>query len=88
MRRLEADRQVHRRDQEDLTAPQARGLGIARKILRGLEAGARSLKMKRVRLDTNRALTEAHALYRGEGYHEVERFNDNPYAHHWFSKTL
>lgn len=70
------------------TAPHARGLGIARRILRRLEAGARDLRLKQVRLDTNRALKEAHALYRGEGYSEVPRFNDNPYAHHWFWKRL
>jgi hypothetical protein len=41
-----------------------------------------------VRLDTNGALTEAIALYRSAGYREVEPFNDNPYAHHWFEKPL
>ena len=70
------------------TAPSARGLGVARKIVRRLEAAARDLGLKRVRLDTNRALTEAQALYRAEGYREVERFGDNPYAHHWFAKEL
>ena len=41
-----------------------------------------------MRLDTNGALTEAIALYRSVGYREVEPFNDNPYAHHWFEKSL
>ena len=41
-----------------------------------------------VRLDTNRSLTEAQALYRSAGYVEVPRFNDEPYAHHWFEKRL
>ena len=70
------------------TAPSARGMGIARRMLRTLEAAAREKGLKAVRLDTNRALTEAHALYRSEGYREVARFNDNPYAHHWFEKRL
>jgi DNA-binding MarR family transcriptional regulator/predicted GNAT family acetyltransferase len=70
------------------TAPAARGLGVARRIVRKLEAAAREMGLKAVRLDSNRALTEAHALYRKEGYREVERFNDNPYAHHWFAKEL
>jgi GNAT superfamily N-acetyltransferase len=70
------------------TAPGARGMGVARRILRTLEAAARERGLKTLRLDTNRALTEAHALYRGEGYKEVPRFNDNPYAHHWFKKQL
>jgi DNA-binding MarR family transcriptional regulator/GNAT superfamily N-acetyltransferase len=70
------------------TAPSARGIGVARRMLRTLEAAARENGLKTVRLDTNRALTEAHALYRSEGYREVARFNDNPYAHHWFEKRL
>jgi hypothetical protein len=44
--------------------------------------------LKTLRLDTNRALKEAHALYRKEGFREIARFNDNPYAHHWFEKRL
>ena len=70
------------------TAPSARGMGVARRLLRALEASAREACVKTLRLDTNRALTEAHALYRSEGYREVERFNDNPYAHHWFEKRV
>jgi DNA-binding MarR family transcriptional regulator/N-acetylglutamate synthase-like GNAT family acetyltransferase len=70
------------------TAPSARGLGVARRMLRALEAAAREAGVKTLRLDTNRALTEAHALYRSEGYLEIARFNDNSYAHHWFEKRL
>jgi hypothetical protein len=33
-------------------------------------------------------LTEAHALYRAEGYQEMKPFNTEPYAHHWFEKRL
>jgi DNA-binding MarR family transcriptional regulator/GNAT superfamily N-acetyltransferase len=70
------------------TAPSARGIGVARRILRTLEAAAREMGLKRLRLGTNRALTEAHALYRKEGFGEIARFNDNPYEHHWFEKKL
>jgi DNA-binding MarR family transcriptional regulator len=70
------------------TAPSVRGLGIARRMLRTLEGAARKERLKTLRLDTNRALTEAHALYRSEGYQEIPRFNDNPYADHWFEKRL
>lgn len=31
---------------------------------------------------------EAIALYKGSGYVEVKAFNAEPYAHHWFEKTL
>ena len=69
-------------------AQPARGLGIARRMLQKLEEAAREMGLLILRLDTNKALTEAHALYRKEGYLEVEPFNDNPYAHHWFEKRL
>jgi DNA-binding MarR family transcriptional regulator/predicted GNAT family N-acyltransferase len=70
------------------TAPSARGMGVARRVLRTLEAAAREMGLRTVRLGTNRALSEAHALYRKEGFQEVARFNDNPYEHYWFEKPL
>jgi DNA-binding MarR family transcriptional regulator/GNAT superfamily N-acetyltransferase len=70
------------------TAPAARGLGVARRVLRTLEARAREAGLGKLRLETNRVLREAQALYRQEGYQEVEPFNDEPYAHHWFEKQL
>jgi DNA-binding MarR family transcriptional regulator/GNAT superfamily N-acetyltransferase len=70
------------------TAPSARGIGVARRVLRTLEAAARGMGLTTLRLDTNRALTEAHALYRKEGFREIARFNDNPYADHWFEKRF
>jgi hypothetical protein len=33
-------------------------------------------------------LTEAIELYRTSGYVEVPRYDDNPYAHHWFEKPI
>jgi uroporphyrinogen-III synthase/ribosomal protein S18 acetylase RimI-like enzyme len=62
----------------------ARGRGIGRRLLRRLVDEARAMGLRRVRLDTNRALTEAIALYRSEGFVEVPAFNDEPHAHHWF----
>ena len=69
-------------------APQARGLGLSSRLLRALEEQARSLGMARVRLDTNRTLTEAQSLYRKAGYREIARYNDNSYADFWFEKDL
>ncbi len=66
----------------------ARGLGLARRLLTELEDRARAAGAPAVQLDTNRTLTEAIALYRKTGYVEIEAFNDEPYAHHWFRKTL
>jgi DNA-binding MarR family transcriptional regulator len=70
------------------TAPNARGLGIGRRILQWLEAKAREARLTRLRLETNRTLTEAQTLYRAAGYQEVAPFNAEPYAHHWFEKRL
>ena len=69
-------------------APAARGLGVGRRILAELEEHARRRGVGVVRLETNRALREAGRLYRSAGYVEVEAFNDEPYAHHWFEKRL
>ena len=69
-------------------AESARGAGLGVRILDALEAHAVRLGHRRVRLDTNRALHRAQAMYRRHGYLEVERFNSNPYANHWFEKDL
>ena len=69
-------------------AESARGLGIGRRLLGDLEARAAEHGSRIVRMETNRALTEAIALYRSEGYVEVPAFNDEPFAHHWFEKIL
>jgi ribosomal protein S18 acetylase RimI-like enzyme len=57
-------------------------------MLGALEAEARELGVTTVRLETNRALTEAIHLYRSAGYREVAAFNSDPYANHWFEKRL
>jgi DNA-binding MarR family transcriptional regulator/GNAT superfamily N-acetyltransferase len=69
-------------------APTARGLGVGRRILSELEEHARQRGVTLVRLETNRTLREATGLYRSAGYVEVDRFNDESYAHHWFEKHL
>jgi GNAT superfamily N-acetyltransferase len=66
----------------------ARGLGLGRRLLQRLEQLASEQGVDRVRLETNRALTEAIGLYRSAGYREVDAFNDEPFAHHWFEKSL
>ena len=69
-------------------APEARGHGVGRRLLVELERHARDSGAAAVRLETNRALTEAIALYRRSGYAEVPAFNAETYAHHWFEKSL
>jgi len=69
-------------------AESARGLGIGRRLLSELERHASKHGARVIRLETNKTLTEAISLYRSAGYVEVPRFNDEPYAHHWFEKRL
>jgi len=69
-------------------ADTVRGLGIGRRMLEALEAQARELGLTTLRLETNQSLQEAIRLYRSAGFREVAAFNSDPYAHHWFEKTL
>jgi len=69
-------------------APAARGLGLGRRLLTELESHATAHGVTVLRLETNGSLAEAISLYRSSGYHEVAAFSDEPYAHHWFEKTL
>ena len=82
----------HRRAPAELkrmwVAPEARGIGLGRRLLRELERHARAGGASVLRLETNRSLKEAIQLYRSSGYREVAAFNDEPYAHHWFQKRL
>jgi len=57
-------------------------------MLAALEAEARELGFSTLRLETNHSLQEAIHLYRSAGYREVDSFNSEPYAHHWFEKSL
>jgi DNA-binding MarR family transcriptional regulator/GNAT superfamily N-acetyltransferase len=69
-------------------AAPTRGLGVGRRILTELEEHARRRGAEVLRLDTNKTLDEAIDLYRSSGFVEVDPFNDEPYAHHWFEKRL
>lgn len=69
-------------------AESARGLGVGRRLLNELERWAIRSGAATARLETNRALVEAIALYRSARYVEVPPFNDEPFAHHWFEKQL
>jgi GNAT superfamily N-acetyltransferase len=69
-------------------SPDHRGRGLGRRLLAHLETVAAGLGHHRVVLDTNESLGEAIAMYGRSGYRAIERYNDNPYAHHWFAKEL
>ncbi|MBL7493426.1 bifunctional helix-turn-helix transcriptional regulator/GNAT family N-acetyltransferase [Frankia sp. AgB1.9] len=65
-----------------------RGVGLGSRLLRQLEDAARALGHRAARLDTNESLAAAIALYGRAGYRRTARYNDNPYATHFFEKTL
>ena len=69
-------------------APSARGLGLGRRLMDGVEDAARNIALKILRLDTNSALPEALKLYRSTGWTEIDRFNDDPYPDVFFEKRL
>lgn len=69
-------------------SPTVRGLGLGGRLMRDLERRAQAEGCTRVRLDTNASLTEAIAMYRRHGYHEVAPFTQEPYIDFWFEKLL
>jgi DNA-binding MarR family transcriptional regulator/GNAT superfamily N-acetyltransferase len=69
-------------------AENARGLGIARRLLAELEREAIRSGASIATIETSATLVEAMALYRSVGYVEVAPFNDEPFADHWFEKRL
>ena len=54
----------------------------------GLKACALSGGTRIAHIETSAVLTEALALYRSNGWVEVPRFNDEPFADHWLEKSL
>ncbi len=68
--------------------PELRGRGVARALLRALEAAARELEYDVARLDTGPKQVGARGLYESEGYAEISDFNGNPVAVFWGEKPL
>jgi DNA-binding MarR family transcriptional regulator/GNAT superfamily N-acetyltransferase len=69
-------------------APAARQLGLGRRLLERLETCSREGGASVAHLETSAVLSEALSLYRSTGWVEVPPFNDEPFADHWFEKTL
>jgi GNAT superfamily N-acetyltransferase len=69
-------------------SPEARGHGVARALLSGLEDAARSAGYAVVRLDTGANQPEALKLFQTSGYDAIPDYNDNPWASYWFEKRL
>lgn len=68
--------------------PELRGKGGAALLVGAAEDAAREAGAARMILDTRNDLVEARSLYARLGYTETERYNDNQYAEHWFTKSL
>ncbi len=68
-------------------APAARGHGIARALMAGIESHARAAGMRTLKLDTHKSLTAAITLYRASGWTDAAPYSRYP-ATHWFEKTL
>ncbi len=68
--------------------PPARGRGWSKLLMAELERAAADYGAKWLVLDTNESLTAAQSLYRGLGYAEVPRYNENPNATHFFGKRV
>ncbi|UDY24881.1 GNAT family N-acetyltransferase [Nocardioides sp. Kera G14] len=69
-------------------SPDARGLGLGRRMMAELERNCAELGFATARLDTNEALPEAIAMYEKTGWTRIERYNDNPYPTHFYEKRL
>jgi DNA-binding MarR family transcriptional regulator/GNAT superfamily N-acetyltransferase len=69
-------------------APEARGLGLGRRLLQTLESCARDAGADTARIETNSDLTEAMTLYTSAGWNEVDAFNAEPFADRWLQKSL
>ncbi|MEU6911966.1 bifunctional helix-turn-helix transcriptional regulator/GNAT family N-acetyltransferase [Streptomyces olindensis] len=68
--------------------PDARRLGLARRLLAAIEQESLRRGWYVVRLDTHAVLTEARAMYRACGYREIPAYTDHVYGQHWFEKRL
>jgi GNAT superfamily N-acetyltransferase len=68
--------------------PEARGRGLGKVLLEGLEAEARRLGYRVARLDTGPQQPDAQRMYERAGYAPIENFNANPFASFWGEKVL
>ncbi|MFD4420498.1 GNAT family N-acetyltransferase [Agromyces sp. NPDC058484] len=69
-------------------APAARGRGAGRRLLEELERRAVEFGAEELVLDTNASLEAAGGLYRSSGFTEIEPYNANPNATHWYGKRV
>ena len=68
--------------------PEARGRGIAQRLLEAVEAFARASGYRSIYLDTTDQMRAAVSLYQRNGYQACPRYNDNPQATMFMRKLL
>jgi len=68
-------------------APEARGHGLARRMMAAVEDAARNMGITLLKLDTNEHLPEAIALYHALGWTETAPYTAFP-ATHWFERAI
>ena len=68
--------------------PEARGQGIAERLLKALEEYAAEVGYRTLYLDTKDDLTTAIRFYQRHGYESCERYNENPQATMFMRKGL
>jgi GNAT superfamily N-acetyltransferase len=68
--------------------PEARGAGVARALISGLETAARGAGYDTIRLDTGERQPASVALFSSRGYHQIADYNGNPVAAYWFEKRI
>src|SRR5947209_6425001 len=68
--------------------PDMRRRGLGRGVIAELEHIARRRGYTVVRLDTGVQQPQAVRLFVPAGYREIAGYNNNPFASHWFEKSL
>ena len=68
--------------------PSARGIGAGRLLVDQLLLDARAMGFRIVRLESLRALTAAHALYRSVGFHEIAPYAESSMTDYQSSDDL
>ncbi len=68
--------------------PDARRIGLGRRLLNDLEHHALDLGVTRLRLGTHDTLREAIAMYQALGYTQTEPYGPTTHTHCWFAKEL
>lgn len=68
--------------------PACRGRGLARRLMDRVLEEARALGGRVLRLDSERRLAAAVALYRSYGFADIADYNGNPHAELWMERRL